>query len=190
MKMRILIISLVVLMLAVNLSFSADQDFNDRSWDDFNKIPKSLPEASQKEYKPLSIPKQNEPKTIPTQNPNDQLQNRRFQDKYEFPNQNIDLNQRSLEAVDQQAQDRAVIANQKRWRQMMESNKANLFRRFDEWLEVLHIPKEYHLLVELFLVALFIIFFGVMFYRKSIKKQEQGDSVAYREHKYNRNASS
>jgi hypothetical protein len=181
---------LVVLILAVNFSFSADQDFNDKNWDDFDKIPQSLPEASQKEYKPLPIPTQNEPAILPMQNPEKQLEDMRFKDKYGFPNQNIVLDQRSLKMIDQQAQDGAVLANQKRWRQMMESNKANLFRKFDEWLEVFHIPKEYHLLIELLLVALFIIFFGIIFYRRGLRKRYQDDFAAYKEHKYNHNASS
>lgn len=173
-KLYIIFFSLTLVFTA-NLAFSAPKDFNDRKWDDLEKMPKSLP-----------TPMPQEPKTLPTPTQEDPLKDMRIQEKYKFPQQNMpDFNQQPL--MDQQSKDRAVIANQKRWRQMMESDRASLFKRFNEWLEVFHIPKEYHLIVEILIVAIFIACLGIVFYKRGLKKQQQEDAfAAYKEQKFNR----
>ncbi|MDD5292152.1 MAG: hypothetical protein PHY46_03090 [Candidatus Omnitrophica bacterium] len=161
-KIPIIISCLFVLMLAVYIPFGDAQDLNDKKWDDLEKMPKSLPAPMPEEYKTLPTPVQEDP-----------IKDMRFQEKYRFPKQTIEEIAPKPLIIDQQAQDRAVLENQRKWRQMMESQKPNLFKRFDEWLEVFNIPKEYHFAIELFLAALFIVFFGIMYYRRGVKKKEE-----------------
>jgi hypothetical protein len=175
-KTYILIFCLAILVLEVNSSFSLDQGLHDKKWNDLEKMPQSLP-----------TPVEEESKKLPTPLPQEPLKDIRFQEKYRFPQQNIpDFNQNRL-IVDQKAQDKAVIMNQKRWQAVMESQKVDLFKRFDEWLEEFNIPKEYHFAIELLIAALFIVCLGVMFYRKKVKRQEKDEFSAYTQHKYNRN---
>ncbi|MDD5617667.1 MAG: hypothetical protein PHG69_01095 [Candidatus Omnitrophica bacterium] len=154
-----------VFIFAANSSFCANQDLND-----LEKMPKALPMPAQEEYKPL-----------PTPQPQDPIKDIQAKDKYRFPKQNIqDFNRQPI-MIDPQSQDKAILMNQKRWRQMMESDKADLFKRFDEWLEEFNIPKEYHLFVELFITALFILFFGIVFYRRTVRKQHEDQSPGYKQ---------
>jgi len=165
-KITIIVSCAIILALALNFSFCIAQDLNDKKWDDLEKMPKSLPAPMPEEHKAL-----------PTTVQEDSLKDMRFEEKYRFPKQNIeDLNKRAL-IIDQRSQDKAVLANQMKWRQMMESQKANLFKRFDEWLEAFHIPKEYHFAIELFIAALFIILFGIMYYRRGVRKKEDAKTL-------------
>ena len=144
-------VSLIILSFGVNLCFCLDNDFDDRKWSDSNKLPESLPLPTQQTPAPL-------PTTIQQEYPD-----------YASP---LDINQRPLSEMKQIKQDRAALANEKRWQEMAASKKPQPLKTFDDWLESLHIPKEYHLLVELLIASLFVVLLSFILYKRNIARQK------------------
>lgn len=150
----ILFVSLVILM--NGLTFCIPQDFDNRALDDLERSIKNM-ERTMKQ---------------------DSLKDLQLKQKQQYPSLKppIDTFPSDLSVGDKPATDRAIIKNQERWKEMMDGPKTSLSEGLSDWQQDIKIPKKYRLLIELFVIALFLNIVTFLLYRRKIKshKKEEG----------------
>ncbi|MBL7197769.1 MAG: hypothetical protein ISS47_06685 [Candidatus Omnitrophica bacterium] len=94
-----------------------------------------------------------------------------LQKKYQLPQQKIKPFIQDLTPRDKPATDRAIIKNQERLKEMLDAQKRSLDQNLEDW--GFKIPKKHRLIIEIFVITLFITFFSFLFYKRKVKKKEE-----------------